>query len=142
MIPIIAIGLAASGPAESHSVAVPHAGGSVEATYRSATAVRYRQVGAATPPGVAPTLRCHWTATATVSRDARGAGGARLARDWPPADVLSGVRHGWCDNVRQSIAEEIAARQDAIERHRLAVAAQDRAVLIAELEGSARGFGG
>jgi hypothetical protein len=142
MIGSLMVALALVGAAESHSVAVPHAGGSVDATYRSTTAISYSQVGAATPPGVAPTLRCRWTAHATVSREARGAGGATLAREWAPAAVLTGVRPGWCDNARQSIAEEVAARRDAIDRHRLAVAAEDRAALIAQVEGASRGFGG
>jgi hypothetical protein len=139
---MLAIVLALATAADNHSVTVPHAGGPIAATYRSATAVRYRQTGAVAPPGAAQTLRCRWTATATVTRAASSPTGARLARTWAPAVVLSGVRHGWCGSARQSIAQEVAARRDAIERHRLAVAAEDRPVLIAEVEGSSRVSGG
>jgi hypothetical protein len=54
---------------------------------------------------------------------------------------IAGSRPGWCDGARAAIAAEVARRTD-LDAHVRAVAARDRATLVAELDMAHGGAGG
>lgn len=132
---ILAIALLLGGaPTAEHRVAVDHPAGAVDATYRSTVAIARRQLGAVAPGGRPQTLRCAWSAGMTVERSARHASGAMLTRTLRRDDVLAGSRPGWCGTHRDGIAREVASRGAHVRDQLLAVAAEDRTALHAELD--------
>lgn len=122
------------GGIEAHRVQIDHRGDAVEAVYRGDIAVEHRQVGAATGPGRANTLRCHWSATINVQREARHPAGHILSRSIAGEAPVGGSRPGWCEGQRAAIADEVARRADRLRDHMIDVAARDREILVAELE--------
>ena len=142
MLVLVAAALLAGAPTESHRVEIDHRGRSVEAIYRGPVSLDHRQVGSIAGPGRPGTLRCAWSATVSVTREARSAAGHALIRTLAEEAPLRGSRPGWCATQRGAIAREIAARGVEIREHLATVAERDRAALHAELEavhGPARG---
>jgi hypothetical protein len=127
--------LGVTGPvtALEHRVAVEHRGGTVDAAYRAELSIHHRQVGSVSAPGRASTLRCQWRADLDVARDARHAAGS-AGRALRRQGVATGSRAGWCGAHREAIAREVAGRADEWRRHMLAVAEEDRADLLAEID--------
>lgn len=119
---------------EAHRVQMDHRGQQVDVTYRSAVDVRHKQVGAVGAPGRPSALRCAWTASVDVHREARHAAGHVLTRRISADAPISGTRPGWCDAQRGAIAQEIAAKTGEVREHLLAVAERDQAAMLAELD--------
>ncbi|TKW75010.1 MAG: hypothetical protein DI610_05015 [Staphylococcus hominis] len=117
-----------------HRVELPHASGAVAAHYVGDVIVRHRQTGAVGAPGRPSTLRCQWEASLTVERQARHASGSAAMRSLRRDAVAKGSRVGWCDASRGAIEQEVAARSDEWQRHMLALAEEDRAELLAEID--------
>ena len=136
MILTIVAGLMLGTPlaAEAHRVQFDHRGQQVDVTYRSDVDVRHKQLGAVGAPGRPSALRCAWTASVDVHREARHAAGHVVARTISAEAPLTGSRPGWCDTQRDAIARDVAARSGAVRDHLLAVAERDQDALVAELD--------
>jgi hypothetical protein len=135
---VLAIGLIASAseptlPLFEHRAELEHAGGVVEAHYRTRVSLVSRQTGSVTNGGTPSTLRCVWRADISVERQARYGAKVRLARGIDRQGVVEGSRPGWCGTNREAIAREVARRADEIQTHLAAVAQEDETVLKAEL---------
>lgn len=117
-----------------HRVAVPHASGAIDARYRGDVVVRHKQVGTVAAPGRASTLRCQWEAHLAVERQAHHASGTAAIRSLRREGVATGSRVGWCETSRGAIEREVAARADEWRRHMVALAEEDRADLLAEID--------
>lgn len=125
---LILVALAAS--AATHSISVDHHGTAVEAVYSARTDINARTIGAHTPNRM-DGRRCHWTATVVVDRAL--AHGPTMARTIASDRSFSGTHAGACSGDKSGIHREIAAREDEIRAHLIAVAERDRPVLTAEL---------
>lgn len=119
---------------DAHRIAMDHRGQNVDVTYRSAVAVEHKQIGSAGPGGRPNTLQCAWKAKVSVQREARSAAGHVLARTIASDAPLEGRRAGWCSGQREAIAQDVAARSEAVRAHLLAVAERDREALALELD--------
>lgn len=129
-----ALAVASTAPLAAHSLAVPHASGTAPAEYRGAIGVQHKQVGTPSPGGRPSTLRCVWTANMEVNRVASTAAGALASRSFVQADVANGSRPGWCSANRSVIARDVAQRLGDGSEHLAQAAAEDRAVLLTELD--------
>ena len=128
-------GAVAAGSADAieHHVRLDHHKGAVEARYRTTVDIAHRQVGAVGPGGRSASLRCAWSANVTVDREAR-AGAGLSTRSVERRAAIAGSRPGWCAGQRRAIAQEVARRGDEVRAHMLAVAEEDRAGLLAEID--------
>jgi hypothetical protein len=126
-------GAAVAGPAATmeHRVRVDHASGATDVRYRGDVAIAHRQVGSVAPGGRQSTLGCRWSASVTVTREARHASGTRTIA---APRAIEGTRAGWCGTHRDAIAQEVAQRTDSMREHLLATARDDHGVLVAEIE--------
>ncbi|KTT72843.1 hypothetical protein NS334_08340 [Sphingomonas endophytica] len=120
--------------AEPHRVQLDHRGQRVDVTYRSDVDVTHKQVGAVGAPGRPSALRCAWTASVNVHREARHAAGHVVARTISSEAPLTGSRPGWCATQGDAIAQDVAAKSGRVRDHLLAVAARDQDALVAELD--------
>jgi hypothetical protein len=126
-ITLIAIAAAAA----THSIPIDHHGARMQATYTVRADVQTRTVGAKTPNRM-DVQRCNWTATVVVDRKLDR--GPALARTIATDKRFSGSEAGACArgaNIEQRI---LAQHQDRIHAQLMAVADQDRAPLLAELD--------
>lgn len=123
------IALAAS--VATHVVTIDHQGTSLDATYTARADIRTRTVGAKVPNRM-DMQRCNWTATIVVDRKLNHS--PALARTLPTDRTFSGSEHGACTPGRNSGERNLAQHHDKIRDHLMAVAEQDRAPLLAELE--------
>lgn len=114
----------------SHSVRIEHRGAPIEAIYSARTDIRTRTIGAHTPNRM-DTRRCRWTATVVVERHL--ANSPALARTLPDQHHFSGNLPGEC--APDIVERDVARHADTVREHVLAVAEQDRAPLLAELDG-------
>lgn len=128
------LGSAVPAPMLEHRVAVPHAAGQIDARYRGQLVVSHRQVGSVSAPGRPSTLRCRWEASLAVERQGLHASGSAVMRSLRRDGVAKGSRPGWCETSRAAIEQEVAARSEDWQRHMLALAEEDRADLLAEIE--------
>lgn len=124
-----------------HRVAIDHAGKSLTAVYEPQTTIRTKQVGTLAPnrPNSA---RCLWTAEVSVARHLEQSDGSMAPgahRVLAPAKQLEGSFAGRCSHGERQVERALAARDDEVSQHVLAVAAQDRAALLAELETAGQG---
>lgn len=124
---LIAMAVAAA----THTVPIEHRGAQIDAVYSARTEIQTHTIGAKTPNRM-DSQRCRWTATVVVDR--KLSHGPALARVLPTDHKLSGSQPGACTRDRSAIESEVARRDDAVRDHLLAVAAQDRAPLLAELD--------
>ncbi|WP_294199812.1 hypothetical protein [uncultured Sphingomonas sp.] len=125
---------AASEGALEHQVQLDHHSGPVAVRYSADVGVTHKQIGAVTTGGRPSTLRCLWSANVTVHREARGTTGTTLMRSAARDGVIEGSRPGWCTTQRAAIAQEVAARRDAVQEHLQAVAQEDHGLLRSELD--------
>ncbi|HEX7781676.1 MAG TPA: hypothetical protein VF509_02605 [Sphingobium sp.] len=123
--------IAMAAAAATHNVQVEHRGKPVEAVYSAQTDIRTRTIGAHTP-NRADSRRCLWTATIMVDR--KLAHGPALSRILSHDREISGSTHGACAPDNKQVVRDVAKRQDIVRDHLLAVAQQDRGVLLAELD--------
>jgi hypothetical protein len=144
---VLALGLAAAAfepalPQIEHRTRLEHAGTVVEAHYRTRVSLHRRQVGAVSKAGTPSTLRCLWRADLRIERQARYGTGVRLDRGMQRESILRGARPGWCSASRKVIAREVAAREQEIRTHLVALAREDEKLLRAELGALAPGSEG
>jgi hypothetical protein len=117
-----------------HRTQVDHASGSVEARYVGTVQLVPRQLGSPGPGGRPSTLRCEWRANLAVEREARHETGGLLSRSIVDSDGLKLTRPGWCNSSRSAVVAEVAARSDVLQERLLAIAAEDRAALLEQVE--------
>lgn len=117
-----------------HQVEVPHGDRQVTAIYQPKTMVSYRQVGNMTPNRPS-TARCLWKAEISVERhlQAPAGQGSHVVRTLVPTKLIEGSTHGRCAQGKEQAESAIARRSDEVKAHVLAVAAEDRNALMAEL---------
>lgn len=117
-----------------HQVEVPHGERQVTAVYQPKTMVRYRQVGNMTPNRPS-TARCMWQAEIAVERhlQAPAGQGSHVVRTLVPTKVIEGSTNGRCAQGKDQVDSALARRSDEVRAHVLAVAAEDRNALMAEL---------
>lgn len=115
--------------AATHSVQIEHQGRPVTAVYSARTEVRARTIGAHTP-NRADMRRCNWTAEIVVER--RIAHAPTVIRGGE--QNLSGSYAGECARDTKRVDREIARREGDIREHLATVAAQDKSLLLADLE--------
>ena len=125
----VATGGTATSPA--HSVTFDHHGTSVQATYTARTDIAARTVGAKTPNRM-DMQRCNWTATIVVDR--KLSHGPALARTIASDTRFSGSEPGACARGQKLEQRLIARHHDKLQAQLMAVADQDRAPLLAELD--------
>jgi hypothetical protein len=128
---LIALAAAAAAPAITHSVQIDHRGSPVQATYTARTEISAKTVGAKAPNRM-DMQRCQWAATIIVDRTLSH--GPALTRTVSSDRQFSGSEHGACTPGRQSGERNMAQHEGKIREHLMAVAEQDRAPLLAELD--------
>jgi hypothetical protein len=122
-------------PTVAHQLRVEHRGAAHDVTYRGTVDVAHRQIGMASALGRPGSQRCLWTGTVAVERHvARPDGTAFPARPIARDEVLTGSRPGDCRANATAIHREVAARQDAVRAHVVAVAERDHPEMRAELD--------
>lgn len=117
-----------------HQVEVPHGERQVTAVYQPKTMVSYRQVGNMTPNRPS-TARCMWKAEISVERhlQAPAGQGSHVVRTLVPTKLIEGSTNGRCAQGKEQFNSALARRTDEVRSHVLAVAAEDRNALMAEL---------
>jgi len=117
-----------------HRARVDHASGAIDAHYLGTVQLEARQMGVPSPGGRASTLRCEWRAKLIVHREARHEAGGLLSHSITDPSGLTIARAGWCNSQRSAVTAEVAARSDELQERLLAIAAEDRATLLAQVE--------
>lgn len=117
-----------------HQVEVPYGERQVTAVYQPKTMVSYRQVGNMTPNRPS-TARCMWKAEISVERhlQAPAGQGSHVVRTLVPTKLIEGSTNGRCAQGKEQVNSALARRTDEVRSHVLAVAAEDRNALMAEL---------
>lgn len=117
-----------------HQVEIPHGEHQVTAVYQPKTLVSYRQVGNMTPNRPS-TARCLWKAEVSVERhlQAPAGQGSHIVRTLVPTKLIEGSTNGRCAQRKKQVNSAIARKSDEVRAHVLAVAAEDRNALMAEL---------
>lgn len=133
---VIVLGLSAASPLTTieHSTQIDHDTGPLTANYHGNIEIDQKQTGSVTPSGRPSTLRCMWTASIAVTRDAKTADGMILGRQFVRENVASGSYAGWCSKNKIAIAESVAKRTPDLERHMTALVQEDRNILLADLD--------
>ncbi len=126
---MIVLLIAVAGATATHSVQIDHQGRPITAVYSARTEVKSRTIGAHTPNRT-DMRRCNWTAEIVVER--RIAHAPTVLRGGEQS--LSGSYAGECTRDGKRVDREIARREGNIRDHLVAVAAQDKSVLLAELD--------
>ncbi|WP_176595080.1 MULTISPECIES: hypothetical protein [Sphingobium] len=119
-----------------HSAEITHASNAYLASYKTESTLRLREVESrfANRPSVPV---CRWQAELVVNRDvaAQGRTLAAVAKPIHRFAPLSGSHAGNCTAARGQIEAEVARHSAARSAEAVAVAQQDRAVLVNELDG-------
>lgn len=123
--------LAMAAVAATHTIAIDHNGKRIDAIYQARTDVSMKTVGSSAPTRM-DAQRCRWNAAIVVER--KMAHAPSLARTLPSDHKISGNQPGACPGNKNVIAREIALREDEVKAHLMAVAEQDRNLLVAELD--------
>lgn len=123
--------LAMAAVAATHNIAIDHGGKRIDAVYQARTDVTMKTVGSSSPTRM-DARRCRWSAAIVVERKMSHA--PSLARTLPSDHALTGNQPGACPGNTRIIEREIALRSDEVKAHLVAVAEQDRTLLLAELD--------
>lgn len=117
-----------------HQVEIPHGERQVTAVYQPKTLVSYRQIGNMSPNRPS-SARCLWKAEIAVERhlQAPAGEGSHVVRTLVPTKLIEGSTNGRCAQGKDQANTAIARRADEVRAHVLAVAAEDRTALMAEL---------
>ncbi|HEX7875030.1 MAG TPA: hypothetical protein VF489_00445 [Sphingobium sp.] len=119
-----------------HSAQIPHAANAYQASYETESTVRLNEVEPrfASRPA---TPVCRWQAELVLNRavSAEGRPVAAVGKSIHRFAPLSGSHAGSCDAARSQINAEVARYSRARAAESMAVAQQDRAVLLQELDG-------
>jgi hypothetical protein len=117
-----------------HRTRVDHASGSMEAHYVGTVHLVPKQVGSPGPGGRTSTLRCEWSVMLTVNREARHEAGGLLSHTMTDREGLTLSRPGWCNSSREAAKAEVASRTDELQQRLVALVAEDRDTLLAQVE--------
>lgn len=133
---VMALGLTTASPVTTvgQSIQIDHNTGPLTANYHGNIKIDQKQIGTVAPSGRPSTLRCMWTASIAVTRDAKTAAGMILSRQFVRENVASGSHSGWCSKNKTAIAESVAKRTPDLERHMTALVQEDRNILLADLD--------
>ncbi|MBB4615823.1 hypothetical protein [Novosphingobium taihuense] len=133
-----AAALAFSAPAVAmeHTTVIEHPAGPITADYAGATRVEMKQVGTVAGAGRASSLRCQWSVSLSVERQAQVGANLQAKRSMLRNDVITGASPGWCSERGNGIDRVIEARRDDLRSAMMAMVAQDRAVILVEAEGA------
>jgi hypothetical protein len=118
-------------PIDTHQVTVQHQGRDVTAAYTATIDIETRQRGIA-PPMRASTQQCDWQAVVKVERSV--AGSTLPARLVATDRSQKGTIAGDCRMLGRQIDGAVAGRAPAIEQRLAAIAGEDRATLLAEID--------
>ncbi|MGV3511833.1 MAG: hypothetical protein ACO1OX_07490 [Novosphingobium sp.] len=137
----LAAGLALAMPAQAmeHSTVIEHPAGQITADYTGSTRVEMKQVGSVGGAGRASSLRCQWSVSLSVERQARVGANLQAKRSMLRDDVITGSSPGWCSERGSGIDRVVEARRDDLRSAMMAMVAQDRAVILVEAEGAHAG---
>lgn len=128
---LIAVATAAATPTVTHNVQIDHGGTPVQATYSARAEIRTKTVGAKTPNRM-DMQRCQWTATIVVDRALSHT--RALTRTVSSDKRFSGSEHGACPRGGSPAQPNLTRFEGKIREHLAAVARQDHAPLLAELD--------
>ena len=131
---VLGISLAAPAAALEHEVVIDHPVGTIAADYEGAVRVDTRQVGTVAAAGRQSTLRCRWTASLTVERNAKLGEVLNSRRSMTRDDVASGSKPGWCSTHDKSIDRLVEGQRDTFREAMLALVAEHRRVILAEAD--------
>lgn len=134
----LAAGLALATPALAmeHSTVIEHPAGQITADYTGAARVEMTQVGSAGGAGRTSSLRCQWSVSLSVERQARLGASMQAKRTMLRDDVITGSSPGWCSERGSGIDRVVEARSADLRSAMMAMVAQDRAVILVEAEGA------
>lgn len=132
---MLAASMAGADGTQLHRTTVEHRGAPLAVDYRATTSLVTRQVGMS-PPTRMGVARCNWVAKVAIERHMARTGATATSRIVDTGLELKGSRPGTCTGAKKAIREDVAARDEEVRRHLLAVAEQDRTTLLAELEAS------
>ncbi len=132
----VALGFSAPVMGMEHSTVIEHAAGPITADYSGKTRVDMKQIGSAGGAGRASSLRCQWSVSLSVERQARVGANMQARRSMLRDDVLTGSSPGWCSERGNGIDRVIEARRDDLRSAMMAMVAQDREVILVEAEGA------
>lgn len=130
----LALGVCLASPALAleHDVVIEHPEGPIAADYSGSVHVETRQTGTVGAPGRQSTLRCQWSASLNVERNAMVGENLKTRREMSRDDVVTGSAPGWCRNSAKAIDQLVDARRDTFRAAMLDMVAQDRNALLAE----------
>lgn len=133
-----AAALAFSAPAVAmeHTTVIEHPAGPITADYAGATRVEMKQIGTVAGAGRASSLRCQWSVSLSVERQAQVGANLQAKRTMLRNDVITGSSPGWCSERGNGIDRVIEARRGDLRSAMLAMVAQDRAVILVEADGA------
>lgn len=133
-----AAALAFSAPAVAmeHTTVIEHPAGPITADYAGATRVEMKQIGTVAGAGRASSLRCQWSVSLSVERQAQVGANLQAKRSMLRNDVITGSSPGWCSERGNGIDRVIEARREDLRSAMMAMVAQDRAVILVEAEGA------
>lgn len=119
-----------------HSTEITHASNAYMASYRTESTLRFREVESRFANRSSVPV-CRWQAELAVNRDvaAQGRAVAAIAKPIHRFAPLSGSHAGSCAAARSQIEAEVARHNSARSVEAVAIARQDRAVLVNELDG-------
>ena len=136
----LGLGLAAPAVALDHKVVIEHPEGPIAADYAGTVKVETRQIGSVAAPGRPSTLRCEWSASLSVERNAQVGDKLKTRREMRQDDVATGSAPGWCRNSAKAIERVVDARKETFRSAMLDLVEQDRTALLAEAgQGTAAG---
>lgn len=118
-------------PIDAHQVTIQHQGRDVTAAYDATVEIETRQRGIA-PPMRASTQQCDWQAVVKVERSVTGS--TLPARLVATDRSQKGTIAGDCRALARQIDRAIAGRAPAIQQRLAAIASEDRATLLAEID--------
>lgn len=133
---VVAIAFSPSAMAMQHSTVIEHAAGAITADYQGTTRVAMKQIGSAGSAGRTSSLRCQWSVSLSVERQAQVGASLQARRTMIRKDVLTGSSPGWCSERGSGIDRAVEARRDDLHRAMLAMVTQDRDVILVEAEGA------
>ncbi len=134
----VAAGLALSAPvhAMEHKTVIEHPVGPIAADYTGATSVEMKQIGSVGSAGRPSSLRCQWSVSLSVERNAQVGTGLQAKRSMVRDDVVQGSSPGWCSERGNGIDKIVDARRDVLRSAMMAMVAQDREVILVEADGA------
>ncbi|OYZ43783.1 MAG: hypothetical protein B7Y31_03210, partial [Novosphingobium sp. 16-62-11] len=132
----LAAGLALSAPAQAmeHKTVIEHPVGPIAADYTGSTRVEMQQIGSVGTAGRPSSLRCQWSVSLSVDRNAQVGTSLQAKRSMTRDDVVKGSSPGWCSERGNGIDKVVEARRDTLRSAMMAMVAQDREMILAEAD--------